>query len=194
MPKKISPRGQNSKSKISMRSLQRGIWPQERDIMERPDRYKYVRKIINPEGCVFCDAKNQGIKFESLLIYEGQHAMVVLNKYPYNTGHIMVLPKKHAGEFDQLTKTEYQELSELLNTCVSIVKKEYECQGLNIGLNMGAVAGAGIPNHLHWHIVPRWFGDTNFFPLIAETKALPETLAQSYARYFKHFKNLRKKS
>ncbi len=176
------------KSKLSMRSLQNEIWPQEREIMERPDRYKYVRKIINPDGCVFCDAKTKGVKFESLLIYEGEHAMVVLNKYPYNTGHIMVLPKKHVGEFEQLTKTEYQELSELLNVCVTIVKKEYECKGLNIGLNMGAVAGAGIPDHLHWHIVPRWFGDTNFFPLIAETKALPETIEQTYSRYLKHFK------
>jgi len=166
------------------------LWPTERDIMERPDRYKYVRKLIKIDGCVFCNSIKEGVNFESLVLYSGKLGVVIMNKFPYNTGHLLILPKRHTGDLPQLKKDENHELADLMQISSQILIKELGCQGLNLGLNHGAVAGAGIPEHLHWHIVPRWGGDTNFFPLIAETKALPETLEQTYNRLRPHFEKV----
>lgn len=158
------------------------IWPSERDFIVRPERLKYVRKLIKPEGCVFCSAADAPLGFKSLKIFETQYSMVVLNKYPYNTGHLLILPKRHCGDLLELKQKEYSDLSRLLRESLEQLKKAYTCHGFNIGMNHGAVAGAGIPDHLHWHIIPRWHGDTNFFPLIAETKVLPENLRQTFER------------
>lgn len=158
------------------------IWPSEREVLARPDRYKYVRKLIKTQECVFCEARNKGVGFESLIVYQSSLAMVVLNKFPYNTGHTLILPSRHCGELTDLSDEEYGEVMKLLRKTLAVLQKSYDCPGLNIGLNHGAVAGAGIPDHLHWHIIPRWHGDTNFFPLIAETKVLAETLEQTFQR------------
>lgn len=166
-------------------------WPSERDIMERPDRYKYVRKLLKVEGCVFCNSIKDGVGFESLVLYSGKMGVVIMNKYPYNTGHLLILPKRHTGSLPDLKQDENRELADLVKTSTEILLKELNCQGLNLGLNHGAVAGAGIPDHLHWHIIPRWAGDTNFFPLIAETKVLPETLEQTYNRLRPHFEDIK---
>jgi ATP adenylyltransferase len=166
------------------------VWPQERDYMTRPERYKYLRKLIKTDGCVFCKSAKAGVNFESLCLYQNAEAMVVLNKYPYNTGHLLILPLRHCGDLAKLTESEYRSLQGLLLEAFKIVQQAYECTGLNMGLNHGAVAGAGLPEHLHWHIVPRWHGDTNFFPLIAETKVLSESLEQSYQRLLKYFDKL----
>ncbi len=165
------------------------IWPQERDTMTRPDRLRYVRQLkSNHESCVFCEAFGKGLlSFDSLLLYETSLSMVILNKYPYNTGHLLVLPKRHEGQLDLLSLDEINDLAQTVQKCVGILKQVYNCQGLNLGLNLGAVAGAGIPEHLHWHIIPRWFGDTNFFPLIAETKVLVESLETTYNRLRPYF-------
>ena len=165
----------------------KNIWPQERDVMARPERWRYVRKLIRPSSCVFCSALKMGVSFESLVVYETEISVVVLNKFPYNSGHTLVLPKKHCGELFQLSEAEYLDLSVLLRKTAKAIEAVYECQGLNIGLNHGKVAGAGIPDHLHWHIIPRWPGDTNFFPLIAETKVVPESLEQTYEKLRDYF-------
>lgn len=167
------------------------FWPQERDVIYRPERIRYIRKSIKFEGCVFCNARDRGVQAESLCVYKNELAMAVLNKFPYNTGHIMILPTRHCGDLTELRDDEYSALQELVRTVVKVIKAEYGVDGINVGLNMGRVAGAGIPDHLHWHVVPRWVGDTNFFPLIAETKVLPETLEQTYARYAKHFEKIK---
>ena len=160
------------------------IWPQERDYMARPDRFRYLRRAITKDtSCVFCTARDKGPSLETLCLYKDESVLVILNKYPYNTGHIMILPAKHCGDIDDLTDEEYTSISLMLRKSIKIVRKVYNCQGLNVGLNHGKVAGAGIPDHLHWHVIPRWNGDTNFFPIIAETKVLPETVEQTYARY-----------
>ena len=166
------------------------IWPQERDFMERPERYKYVRKIVNPGKCVFCSASDVEPSFESLCLYQNSKVLVLLNKYPYNSGHLLVIPRRHVGSLIELDMDTYSSLSMLLKLTMKIIEEAYECAGMNIGLNHGKVAGAGIPDHLHWHIIPRWLGDTNFFPIIAETKALPETLEQAYARLKPKFEEL----
>lgn len=175
------------KSSANYDSLLKNVWPQERQLFIRPERLMYVRKMLPTNGCVFCTARDQGAQRESLCIYKGQHAMLVLNKYPYNTGHIMVLPTRHCGDILDLSGAEYTELMALLKKILEVIKTEYKVDGINVGMNMGAVAGAGIPDHLHWHVIPRWRGDTNFFPIIAETKVISETNEQTYDRYKKHF-------
>lgn len=162
--------------------LVQDVWPQERDFFERPERYRYVRKLVPVSACVFCEAMEKGPSPESLVLVNDGHTMVIMNKYPYNTGHLLVVPLEHQGNIWDLDDAVIARMSWWLKRAASILKAELNCHGFNFGLNHGAVAGAGIPDHLHWHIVPRWGGDTNFFPLIAETKALPETLLQTYNR------------
>jgi ATP adenylyltransferase len=169
-------------------SLSRDIWPDERDFFERPERYRYVRKLLPYKGCVFCAAAKAKVGFRSLVLAKDEQCMVIMNKYPYNTGHLLVMPRAHIGHLWDLDDSVTQALAIWQKRSVAILQKVLKCQGFNLGLNHGSVAGAGIPDHLHWHIVPRWGGDTNFFPLIAKTKVLPETLEQTYSRLEAHFK------
>jgi len=111
-----------------------------------------------------------------------------MNKYPYNNGHLLILPRAHVGNLTDLGDETIAALAIWQKRCLHILKEVLGCHGFNLGLNHGPVAGAGIPDHLHWHIVPRWGGDTNFFPLIAETKVLPETLESTYSRLEAHFR------
>lgn len=173
--------------------LTKDIWPQERDFIERPERYRYVRKLIKAKNCVFCDiAQSSENSFENLCLYRSAHSMVVLNKFPYNNGHVLVIPLKHCAGLEELSLEAYHDLNQQLLLALKAVKSVYSCEGLNLGMNYGKVAGAGIPDHLHWHVVPRWVGDTNFFPLIGETKVLPETLEQSYSKLRSFFEEREK--
>lgn len=151
-----------------------------RRVLFKPERSKYVRKVNAPKGCVFCKAASEKPSFETLCVFQSDHSMVVINKYPYNSGHILVIPKGHKGDFSELSEVEYMDLHLLLKASVAALKKIYKPQGLNIGLNMGAAAGAGLPSHLHYHVIPRWSGDLNFFPLVADTKVVIETLNMTY--------------
>ena len=157
-------------------------WPVTRNVMFRPERMKYVRRLIRPEGCVFCHALKEGVKPDSLVLCENEQAMLMLNKFPYNSGHLLVLPKRHNGEFTEMTDSEMRDVNALMKLGVEVLNEAYRPGGFNMGLNLGSVAGAGIPEHLHWHILPRWAGDANFYPLIAETKVVIETLEQTYER------------
>lgn len=150
--------------------------------MARPERFSYVRKLVRPQGCVFCLACEKGVGFEQLIIMKTDHCMVMMNKYPYNNGHVLVLPQSHTGELRDLSLTTYQELMLLARFVTETLQDVYGCEGLNMGLNLGAAAGAGIPEHLHFHIIPRWRGDTNFFPLIAQTKVVIEDHAMTFRR------------
>jgi ATP adenylyltransferase len=164
-------------------------WPVERDIMARPERLKYVRKMEPPKkGCVFCMAAKKGVRPESLVLYRGRRAMVIMNKYPYNNGHLLILPLRHCGELGKLRENEYRDVTELTRISVKILEKVIKPAGFNIGLNLGSAAGAGLPEHLHYHVIPRWRGDTNFFPLVAETKVVVETLEQTFGRLLPYFK------
>lgn len=166
------------------------IWPQERDVFVRPERLKYVRKIVKPKGCVFCKALQTKKRADVGLLYKSDNAMVVLNKYPYNNGHLLLLPARHIGAIEDLKPKEWNEIHLILREAVGLLKDAYNCSGINVGLNLGKAAGAGIPDHLHYHIIPRWVGDTNFFPLIAETKVVVETLQTSFKKLEKRFKAL----
>lgn len=166
------------------------VWPIERDVFFRPGRMKYVRKLIKPSGCVFCNAAQNKQSFETLCVYKTQFSQVVLNKFPYNNGHLLVLPLRHTGDMLSLSEDEYIDLQKTVRLSVQVITKVYNPQGFNLGLNHGASGGAGIPDHLHYHIVPRWNGDLNFFPLIAETKLVIENLNQSYKKIKKEFQEI----
>ncbi len=152
-------------------------------ILFRPDRYQYVRKVNPEKGCVFClAAQSKAPNFETLTLFQTKHSMLVLNKFPYNSGHLLVVPKGHQGDLNQLSQDQFHDLQELVRLAVKALKDVYQPAGINVGLNLGAAAGAGIPDHLHYHVIPRWAGDLNFFPLIAETKVVIETLETTFDR------------
>lgn len=186
--KKGLPKKTLAKSDSLQISLGKKIWPVERDVLFRPDRLKYVRKLVSAEGCVFCDAEQVGVSFESLVLHQTKLSMVVMNKFPYNPGHILVIPRRHCGDILELTMDEYNDLQALIRLSFEAITKAFKPGGINLGLNHGAVAGAGIPGHLHYHLVPRWTGDLNFFPLIAETKAIPTSLEASYNTLLEAFR------
>lgn len=179
--------------KKSIRDIQSDIWPDERDVIESPHRLQYVRKVIKPKGCVFCNAAKNAKDPKSLVLFKNRSLMVLLNKYPYNNGHLLILPTKHVADYEKLSDKQLQAQSLMTKQCIKILKKVYKPHGFNLGMNLGRVAGAGIPDHLHQHIIPRWGGDTNFFPLIGQTKLVVETTEQSYNQLKPHFEKLEKK-
>ncbi len=179
----ISPKGRFLK-KVSKSD----DWPMPRMVMERPERFRYVHRKKSSTGCVFCSAAQKRPSFKTLVLLRTELCLVVLNKFPYNTGHLLILPRRHCPSLVELTPDENMELAEMIQKVAGYLERAYRCQGINFGLNHGAAAGAGLPSHLHWHAVPRWFGDTNFFPVLAQTKVLPETLEQSYLRLLPFFK------
>ena len=130
-------------------------------------------------GCVFCSIPET--EAERVLARD-ELAYVVLNKFPYNPGHVLVVPIRHVGELEAVTVDENAALQSLLQRAIVALKRTAEPGGFNIGLNLGRLAGAGMPEHLHWHVVPRWGGDTNFVSTVAETRVLPELLADTYRR------------
>lgn len=140
---------------------------------------------------MFCEIAAQATpSFDTLLLARDEVVQVVMNKYPYNTGHLLITPLAHGGAFGEVDDAVLARMAHWQKRCVNILKAALGCQGFNLGLNLGAVAGAGIPEHLHWHVVPRWGGDVNFFPLIAETKVLPQTLEQTYTKLRPFFAEL----
>ena len=187
--KKLKKKKASTISEVELaRKIREEVWPVERAVLFRPERLKYVRKLIQPKGCVFCQAVAAGISQESLLLYSGKNAIIIMNKYPYNNGHLLVLPKRHCGDFLQLTSAEHSEINDCLTKAIEALTEAYGPSGFNVGLNLGLASGAGIPEHLHYHVVPRWTGDTNFFALIADTKVVVETLEQSYQRLLPYFR------
>lgn len=127
---------------------------------------------------------------KNLWVFQGDHVFVVLNRFPYNPGHLLVLPQRHVANLEDLTPGELSELFQTVTLSIKVLKKVYRPKGFNVGLNLGQAAGAGIPQHLHVHVVPRWGGDLNFFPLLGSHKVIIETLEQSWARIHEGFVRL----
>jgi ATP adenylyltransferase len=136
------------------------------------------------EGCPFCTLPAKGAEHDdaSLILYRGERAYVILNAYPYNPGHLMAVPYRHVAGLDELEPAELHEVADLTQRAVRALKASSGPDAFNIGLNVGTVAGAGIADHVHAHVVPRWGGDTNFMPVIGQTRVLPELLAETYER------------
>jgi ATP adenylyltransferase len=155
-----------------------------------PWRMEYIEsaKDTVPEGCVFCDVLGEiGEPSERRVLYLDELAWVTLAKYPYNPGHLLVLPVRHTAELEDLTAEENGALSSLLQRSVRALREQAQPHGFNIGLNLGRIAGAGIPEHLHWHVVPRWSGDTNFMPVVGQTRVLPQLLEETFEKLAPRF-------
>ena len=161
-----------------------------KNILFKPDRYKYIKKQGAPKSqeCVFCVSADSG-QPDSLCVYKSKYSMIILNKFPYNSGHVLVLPQRHCGDLFKLSDDEYQDLMETVRLAGKAVMAIYAPSAFNMGMNHGAWSGAGIPEHLHFHVIPRWAGDLNFFPLIAQTKVVIETLEQTYTNYMSYFRS-----
>ena len=147
-----------------------------------PWRMSYILKNNNEEGCIFCQVREETDDHENLIVYRGNSAYVILNRYPYTSGHLMVVPIHHSGKLEDLSIETRTEMMELISRCVQVLTLEYQAQGFNVGANLGGAAGAGIPQHVHFHIVPRWEGDTNYMSSIGGTRVVPEALDESYQR------------
>jgi ATP adenylyltransferase len=144
-----------------------------------PWRLEYVQSADEDEGCLFCRAAEPGDDEEKLVVHRGGAAVVLLNRFPYSSGHLMVAPTRHVGDFAELTDEEALELHRLAGHGIGALAQTYAPQGYNLGWNLGRIAGAGIVDHVHLHVVPRWAGDTNFMPVLADVKVMPEHLAET---------------
>ena len=156
--------------------------------MERiwsPWRMAYIKAAkeqVEDEGCIFCDLPAEGDDVRTMILARGELAFVIVNSFPYNPGHLMVAPFRHVGAFTSLEAAELADVDALVARSIRTLEQEMEPHGFNLGMNLGRVAGAGIPDHVHWHLVPRWNGDTNFMPVVGQTRVLPELLEETYAR------------
>ena len=146
-----------------------------------PWRLEYIKQADEQLGCIFCEAA-AGEDEEKLVVRRGELAFVLLNRFPYSSGHLMVASYRHVGEFGELTNDEALELHRLARSGIGALAQVYGPQGYNLGWNLGRIAGAGVVDHVHQHIVPRWAGDTNFMPVLADVKVLPEHLAETRSR------------
>jgi len=158
--------------------------------MWAPWRMEYIL-AEKEERCIFCDALSQN---DDLTLYKGPDTLVMMNKFPYINGHLLVAPLRHLSGLTQLNKHEMGELLATVDRSVEILKRVMTPDGFNIGLNLGKVAGAGVEEHLHFHIVPRWFGDTNAFTVFADVRVIPEHIKATYENLKPHFDNLNRKN
>lgn len=143
---------------------------------------KYVEGNSTDDGCVFCKAQEIPDGLDNLIFVRGEHVFMILNRYPYTSGHLMCVPKAHVARLEALTTAARAELMEMTTRAVAVLQDIYQPEGFNMGMNLGLVAGAGVADHLHMHIVPRWAGDTSYMSVVGQTRVLPEALADTYQR------------
>jgi ATP adenylyltransferase len=146
-----------------------------------PWRLDYVKDASkdNEQECVFCAAGSAGDDREMLILHRGDKCFVILNKFPYTNGHLMVAPYEHLGALQNLPEDTLTEMMSLTQRAMSALQDAYDPHGFNVGMNQGRVAGAGVEHHVHMHVVPRWGGDTNFMPVLGDTRVMPQTVEQS---------------
>ena len=157
------------------------------DRLYTPWRYDYIKgasgeKTGHGEGCVFCSISSRGDDSETFILHRARHNFVVLNIYPYTSGHLMVVPFEHTADFRGLQKETSDELMDLAKQAQGILAEVYRPHGFNLGINLGGAAGAGVSDHLHLHVLPRWSGDANFMSTVGETRVLPEDLRTTYEK------------
>jgi ATP adenylyltransferase len=158
-----------------------------------PWREEYVKKVFRMKDCIFCQALKQKNDRESFILHRGNHNFILLNKYPYTPGHLMIAPYKHLDSIELAEKKSTEEMMELCKKCLRILRNQYNPQGFNTGMNIGQSAGAGVADHYHLHIIPRWVGDSNFMPLVGKTKVILRDLHTTYDQLLTHFQKGRKK-
>jgi len=154
------------------------------EILWAPWRMTYIEKPTTgkPGGDIFLDLPAQNQDEKNFIVYRGKTAFVILNAFPYTSGHLLVAPYRQIAAIDLLDDSELLEINQLVAQAIRWLKSCYRPDGFNVGVNMGSAAGAGIPVHVHWHIVPRWSGDTNFMTTVGNLRVMPQTLEESYAR------------
>jgi len=152
------------------------------DYLWTPWRYAYVSSTEKTTGCVFCEAVNSGDDAKARIAYRGPHCFIILNTYPYTPGHVMIVPYAHLDELRKLPPEAAREMMNLSQRMESVLRELYHPDGINLGMNIGKAAGAGIAGHIHMHILPRWVADANFLSVIGETRILPETLDLTWKR------------
>lgn len=153
-----------------------------------PWRIEYILGP-KPDSCVFCiPPEDAGEDRERLILHRAKYSFVIMNKFPYNNGHIMVCPYRHVMELAALSPNETHEIMDLIQFCSVVLKKNFSCEGINVGLNQGQAAGAGIREHLHFHLVPRWNGDSSFMAVFDEVRTIPQHLLDSYGELVPYFK------
>jgi ATP adenylyltransferase len=151
------------------------------DRLWSPWRYSYVSHASADDSCIFC-SKAAGDDEADFVVFRGAHNYILLNLYPYTNGHLMVAPYAHVSDFESLPEETAHEMMALTQLAVQVLKATYRPQGVNLGMNLGECAGAGIAGHLHMHVLPRWFGDANFMTTVAETRVLPEDLGETWRK------------
>ena len=144
-----------------------------------PWRIEYILGP-KPDTCVFCLPESTEEDEERLVLHRGGRAFVIMNRYPYNNGHIMVCPFRHVSDLTELSREETHEIMDLVQLCSGILKQHFNCEGINVGLNLGKAAGAGIGEHLHFHLVPRWNGDSSFIAVMDDVRTVPQHIRETY--------------
>jgi ATP adenylyltransferase len=158
-----------------------------------PWRMEYINKAIEnkDEGCILCLTPDESADSDRMVLYRGKYNFVIMNAFPYNSGHLMVAPFEHAAMISQLSEQARHEHIDIVSRCLDILAKAIKPAGFNVGLNLGRVAGAGVEKHMHCHVVPRWGGDTNFMPVISNTKVVNETLEATFCLLKPYFDSLK---
>jgi ATP adenylyltransferase len=157
-------------------------------VMWAPWRMTYVKHARKPAACIFCSTARERRDEANLLLHRSAHGFVIMNLYPYNSGHVMVAPYAHVRSLESLSDESALDLIRLTNFSLAVLRAEIRPEGFNVGINIGRVGGAGIETHVHLHIVPRWNGDTNFMPLFSETRVIPEHLRATYRKLRERFR------
>jgi ATP adenylyltransferase len=152
-----------------------------------PHRKKYIIDKPVVTGCLFCTLAEESPSIANHILLQTERAIVMLNRYPYATGHIMVVPRKHIAEYERLSQKDHAEINRLITLSLHALKKTYAPHGFNVGLNIGKASGAGIPDHLHFHVVARWDGDANFMTAIGQSRIIPDSLDGVYRDLKPHF-------
>ncbi len=151
-----------------------------------PWRIEYIEKE-KEEGCIFCKRVKEKNDEKNLIVYRGKHSFVIMNRYPYNSGHVMVVPYLHIGFFEDLPDEVLNDMNSTLKRTIKALSAALGPDGFNMGINQGKAAGAGVTDHVHIHVVPRWIGDTNFMPVISDTRVVPEYLERTYRKIKEYF-------
>ena len=157
-----------------------------------PWRMEFINSEKKSGECVFCELPKENQDKKNLIIHRAKKVFVILNKFPYNLGHMMVVPFEHTHEFNKLSTEQLVEMTSEAQKVVDVLSEVYKPDGFNMGMNLGQAAGAGIKDHLHWHVVPRWNGDTNFMPVLGETKGMPEHLQTCFEKCFEVYRRKNK--
>lgn len=161
------------------------------DYLWSPWRYQYIKSAGTEDGCVFCGIAESSEDDSNLVVYRGERNYVVLNRYPYTSGHAMVIPYEHDATLEGAPTATLEEMMRLTQRLEGALRRQYRCEGVNMGMNVGQAAGAGVAGHIHMHVLPRWVADANFMTVIGETRVVPEELDQTLAKLRSEFSETR---